>query len=379
MTRSLRICAIAVTVLLGLVAESQIAQYDLPTRLSFPRSLVFTNEGAAWVSTARGVLRYDPADRRVAYALFSSVGDLTIASDGAVWAAGLLILDEQYGRWRSGGGVIRIDPKTLEVSRFDLNGSPWRIAASRDGIVWAFVQSTFTSARVIRLALDGTVLSDAPVASRVSPSALTVSADGALWGVRPPYRDLGINQGSLIRFAENSEIRAYALDKGADWVFSEGEFLWVVDHDGSVSKYGLDGQRRASYELGSPITGAVTGPDGTLWLRLSDRIASMTQDGRYSIRGFLQQPVSQGCDNGWPEPMAVAPTGEVGLVNWFFWNPPPITAIDNCTGDRTAIDRLTVVQPGQHAAQIPVLSPAMMAALAMGLALAALCLRVRGA
>jgi len=228
-----------------------VEKFQLPHQAAFPlRSiavglgdLVTPNSGPG--ETAVGAIsRIDPATHRVRTIEFPSLGaptGLAIGS-GAIW--------ETF----SGGILVRIDPRTLEmVRRFDLGGNVDSLAVD-DQSVW--VGDSLDSS--VRFVHPKTGQASEPV--DVSGVDELAAENGSAWVLdrasgTVTQVDPASGAGQTIRVGDAPTNMVAGL--GAVWISDDGGALWRVDP--------LTGEA-TSIEIGSPL--AAIGIDkhhGTVW------------------------------------------------------------------------------------------------------------------
>jgi streptogramin lyase len=205
--------------------------------------LVMPNSGRG--GTAVGALaQIDPATHRVRTIEFPSIGaptGLAIGS-GAIW--------ETF----SGGILLRIDPRTLEiVRRFDLGGNVDALAVD-DESVW--VGDTLGS--TVRFVDPKTGQASEPfdvsgvdeLAAEGGSAWVLDRASGTVTQVDPSS---GVGQTVRVGDAPTNMVAGL----GAVWISDEGGALWRVDP--------LTGEA-TSIEIGSPLAAiAIDKPHGRVW------------------------------------------------------------------------------------------------------------------
>ena len=228
-----------------------VEHFPLPHQASFPlRSiavglgdLVMPNSGVG--GTVVGALsQIDPATHRIRTIEFPSIGAPTALAigSGAIW--------ETF----SGGILLRIDPRTLEiVSRFDLGGYVDALAVDAES-VW--VGDTLGS--TVRFVDPKTGQASEPL--DVSGVDELAAEGGSAWAldrasgtVTPVDPSAGVGQ--TVRVGDDPTNMVAGL--GAVWISDGGGALWRVDL--------LTGEA-TSIEIDSPLAAiAIDKPHGTIW------------------------------------------------------------------------------------------------------------------
>jgi hypothetical protein len=240
-------------------------------------TLLAVGAGAAWVATAAGVVRVDPATGRVAGRLPGDTAAVG-AGAGSLWSV----------RCTSEDGpcqLLRQDPRSLRVlARLRLPGPPAGSLAVGDDSAWLADQSggwlwrvDLAGGRIARVRLPS------PEFTAASPSQLAVG-EGAVWvltSVQSPTRlgsrvDVGLvrvdpdtNRVSAATPLANLDSAAHDLQLavGAGGVWVEGQQqpqqgrARVIDRVDAAS-----GRLRATIATGDPSPAGLAAGFGALWL-----------------------------------------------------------------------------------------------------------------
>jgi hypothetical protein len=219
---------------------------------------------------------------------------------------------------------------------------------------------------VIRLGLDGQVLSSTVVPSLPYVGIWLVSAGGAMWTT---------SGSQLIRLDGSSAFQSFSLPiPDAFWLVSGGDFLWVAN-DGptfsdptTILRVSTAGVPVATYlSSATTIYGATSDREGNLWLseQFTSRIVRVTPGGESSVVVPALEDEGLSClGREGPEPIAVFEDGRFAIGKWSYdYNIPP-------PGRACAPSFVYIVDPA-HLAEVP-LSPAALAAMAFVLVTVAL-------
>ena len=330
------------------------------------RDLALAPDGAIWVATLGGVVRWDAgASVPVIYGEqdglpAAGVDQIVVATDGTVWATGHGWLAYYDGTWQpvethsdmwfdamaadtiGGVWVIGIDDnRFLHIDRngteqvslpetwdsfsdiaVDDAGHLWMVSRDGDDGVVVYDGSSwreFTTAD----GLPGHVMSDVEVAP-----------DGTVWistravdhGVPDPGEDPNVAAAGVASF--NGETwRTYTTADGlasneGDIAIAPDGTVWVV-HGDAVSR--LDGDIWTVFDVaGSRRSGAVGGSDGTLWLATNNGIANF--DGATTARYVVPDEMAPAAVPLTLEPTTPAGTpvdaGPFGEITWQTFDTP---------------------------------------------------------
>jgi streptogramin lyase len=214
-----------------------------------------------------------------------SLRNLVVTNDGAVWG--------------HDNRLVRIDPATDQISSFPVQGLIHSFGAGDDGALWLITFRDSTRS-LVRVDLNGQVLSSTLLAEPGWFGPRLVAARGAMWGVRGT---------ELVRLSAAGVTEAFPLPlSNAYWFVSGGDFLWLANdpmHAGDHSeivRIGPAGEVLARYPLPVRyIIGATADRAGNLWLNdeFSGRIVRMTPRGETAtITEAVWQYTRRSADGG---------------------------------------------------------------------------------
>ena len=324
-------CRLLLLVSIALSAGAGTIQYALPPHLMV-NDVAFSADGRLFIAASRGLIALDRSGRATVVAADVSLLGLVVTNDGAVWGHEHDLL-------------VRIDPATDQISRFQIADSVGSFGAGEDGALWVITRGNGNAVRsLVRFDGDGRVLSTAPVAGSASLRlARLVAVAGVVWGVLD-------NQ--LVTLDAGGVTASFPLPlPNALWFVSGGDFLWLAndplnagDHS-EILRIGPGGEVLARYPLPVRyIIGAAADQAGNLWLsdEFSGGIVRLTPSGdatAITAAVWNYSPLDV-------QPMAVAPDGRIaiGKSDPGFW-PTPAHGV------------VFLIDPAQPH-EIPVLSPA---------------------
>ncbi|QEO10546.1 virginiamycin B lyase family protein [Protaetiibacter larvae] len=134
------------------------------------------------------------------------------------------------------------------------------LATGPDGAIWAVGGLSAGDSWVVRLSLDGTILSDMPLASGAIPISIAEGADGRMWIA---YGNIS----TVIAIAADGTVSSYATPNPANEVIMAGpdDRMWVLGIN-QVAVMTLDGGVEATIPTGSQPSDLVVGSDGYIWV-----------------------------------------------------------------------------------------------------------------
>lgn len=344
-----RLVVAAFLLLVALRSEAATVRYFLPNTTSLS-DIVFTPDGRAWAATGQSILLLSGNGTAITVASANQVAELVIGSDGAVWAS-------------TPNEIIRLDPVTLDVQRYNIGFQIISFGAGPDGALW-MIRSGSSTTSLLRLSTSGAILSNNPIASPASFGGWLVQAHGSMW-------TLSDNQ--VVRIDATGATQLFPLPlTGALWTVSNGTSLWIADdaNNPQVVQIAANGSVIAQYPAPVRyILGATVDNEGNLLLteEFTGRVVRLTPAGQSTVLATFPYPAVP-CIWFGPEPMAVAPDGRVAVGKWVDLGPiaPPS---DPCRTDPAARSMVIVFDPAQlH--EIPSLSFLSLVGLAVLLALA---------
>jgi ligand-binding sensor domain-containing protein len=280
------------------------------------RGLAFDRDGALWVATEGGVIRWNLAEgTHTRYTTSDGLSDnyvlsIVTAPDGTVWAGthvGFYHFDgETWSSYPLGDGLMDDHVTAVAV---DAGGAVW--ISTANGIS-RFDPSTSSETSASGHGIPG--WTSYPFSNSLSGSRVTAIApapDGTLWA-------------SMDRGIAHLDSSTGSAEADPQWTFygsgdpihalavAPDSAVWVAT---SADIFRFDGQTRISYTVadGLPndiITSIAAAPDGTLWCATQNDILSF--DGH----SWAPYPIDDILYKSHITSLTVAPDGEV----WFMIN-----------------------------------------------------------